>query len=202
VTTWTGSAQTTVRMPGTGKYGGSVRVEWRGKIYLAPRHVFLQVIGDDGLPDLDAHFEWRDGRPQVVELALRAKPDGRGVATADLDALSLDTLARDVMIGHSRVLLAESEAATASALVDWDAPGAERERWALDAALASTMATRRKRIRTAELERVAALCQEFRGRNMSAAVATALGVSERTAARRIAAAKAAGLLETNTTEGG
>ena len=192
MTSWDGRAETSVRL--TGPYAGKVRVERDGKVYLVPRHVFMQVTGNAGLPDMTVHFEWRDGRPQVVDLHIAAKPEGRGVQMSDLDPISLDKLARTVMIEHSTILTDESREGTTSVMPDWQHPAVERDRWALDGALTEAMSSRRGRRAAAELRTVADIYQEFRGRNALAVIAERLDVSERTAARRVANARHAGLI--------
>jgi hypothetical protein len=189
MTAWMGNAQTTVKP--TGVHGGQIRV---GR-FIVPKHVFLDVEGRNGDPDLHAHFEWREGRPQVVELTVTAKPDGRGVRSVDLDSLSLDRLARTVFAEHSKIKIEPSEdGVTVSAMPDWDDERFAADRWELDGHLDEAISSTRGGKSRAELARVAAIYERHRGHGALLAVAADLEVSPRTAARRIKQARAEGLL--------
>lgn len=185
MTGWSGEAQSTVKL--TGRYAGQVRA---GR-YLVPRHVFFDVVGRDGDPNMHMHFEYRDGRPQVVDLHVKSKPGGRGVRSSDLEPISLDGLAKNVMMEHSRIVSDRG----IETPVDWSHPALERERWKLDGQMSEAIASRRGRLRQAELARVAEIYEEFRGRNALQAIAMALDVHLRTAARRVKAAREAGLIK-------
>jgi len=175
----------------TGRYGGRLRV---GRVIL-PRHVFVDFTGNEGHPDLRMHLEWRDGRPQVVELTITSKTDGRGIRTSDLEALALDGIARSIFEGEATIVLEDrADGTTLSAMPDWSDPRFERERWEIDSEINDAIATRRGTLTQAQLERVAEIHAQHKGKGALLAISSALGVSERTAARRVNDARAAGLL--------
>lgn len=188
MTGWSGEATSGVRL--TGPYARKIRV---GR-YLIPQHVFFDVVGAAGEPDMHIHFEYRDGRPQVVELTVKAKDGGRGVRSSDLEPISLDGLAKSVMTQHTQIITKEDGGYRESVSPDWSHPAHERSFWELQGELAEAIGTRRGRVNEAMLQRVADLYEQYRGKNALQAISIDLGVSERTAARRVKAARDAGLI--------
>lgn len=187
MTQWFGRFSTTVKM--TGPLGGRVTV---GR-YSLPKHVFAHLDGDNGHPDLHLHLAWRDGRPEVVEVSIKSKPDGRGVRTSDLEVLALDGLAKSIYKSVAMEFEVEQGGATAFSPVDpddFDSRGA----WELDRDLTEAIASRRGGANRAMLAKVAEIYQQHDGRHALPRIAAALGVSDRTAARRVNEARAAGLL--------
>ena len=198
MTSWLERAEFQSGVKLTGPYGGKVRV---GR-FIVPRHVFLDVTGGAGDPSAHIHFEWRDGRPQAVEVRVTAAPDGRGIGSSDLDALTLDAMATTVFQRHSTVVVAEGNGVTTSAMVDWSHPKWERDGWQLSGELTEAISSSRGRRTATELERVAEIYRERRGKDALTYIATALDVSLRTAARRVKAARQVGLIsEIDTSEG-
>jgi hypothetical protein len=157
-----------------------------------PKHVFLEVTGRDGAPNLRAHFAWRDGRPQTVELTIAATADGRALRQGDIDQLNVDGFARAWFAEHTLVIEEETATTMTSAAVDWSDPRWHRDFWELEGSLSKAQAAPG---RAAQLERVAQVYRASVGKGVVPAVAVALGVSPRTAARRIVAARRAGLLD-------
>lgn len=51
-----------------------------------PKKVTYTLYGGDE-PEITTHFEIRDGRPELVELTVRALPKGRGLRASDMDLL-------------------------------------------------------------------------------------------------------------------
>jgi hypothetical protein len=197
VTQWLlDSWKTTTKV--TGPQGARIRV---GK-FLLPRHVFVDYAGKGGQPDLHLHLEWRDDRPQVVELSIKAKRAGRGVRSSDLEVLALDGIARAVFESVALTVEDHSDGYTVATPANFlGDPDAEREFWKLDKDIADAIASRRGGTTTADLEKVAAMYQKHPTGALQA-IAAALGVSERTAARRVKAARAAGLLSGKATTSG
>lgn len=188
--TWMGSGEKTSTVKLTGPYGGRLRI---GR-FIVPKHVFFTITGSGGDPDLHAHFEWRDDRPQTVELRIVSKPDGRGLRPADLDALDLDGIARVTYREHTRIVEREGDGVVVEAVPDWSDERHERDRWELDGRISDALAAPGRGRSRAELQLVAEVYSEHKGKAALLAVAAALEVSQRTAARRIADARAAGLL--------
>lgn len=188
MTQWMADIQITTKH--TGPHGGRVRV---GR-FILPRHIFVELTGHNGHPDLHMHLEWRDGRAQVIELSIKSKTDGRGIRTSDL-ALSLDAITRDVFDGEAQIVVEDrADGTTVSAMPDWSDPRWERDHWDVDREIGDAMAANRGAKSREQLANVADVYSSHRGKGALLAVATALGVSERTAARRVKDARAAGLL--------
>jgi hypothetical protein len=163
--------------------------------FVMPRQAQFAIEGANGDPDLVVLLEVRDGRPQVVDVHASAKPDGRPLRTSDLQLLSLDALTISVFarLAMRSTYDPETNVTTMSPIGD------EREFWqAINATDAAVKAPRRGSTR-AELEQVATVYQANIGRRPVAAVMATLGYSsERTAARRVQQARAAGLLPETT----
>lgn len=71
------------------KIGASVRVG----DHLVPRRVTLTALGDGAHPDLRFEFAMDDdGAARCTEVAVKAKDGGRGVSTADLSLIAVDQL--------------------------------------------------------------------------------------------------------------
>jgi len=144
-----------------------------------------------------AHLEWRDDAPQMVELTVKAKADGRGLRTADLEVLRPERIARYILRNASFEMNVEPGGAVRVSPVDWSDPANERDWWRVDGLLreATAAAANRPATRT-ELRAVADVYEgaKAHGVNALTAVAMRLGVSERTAARRVKLARDAGLL--------
>jgi hypothetical protein len=163
--------------------------------FVMPKQAEFAIDGANGDPDLRVFLEVRDGRPQVVDVHVTAKPDGRSVRTSDLQLLSLDALTVSVF---SRLAMRstydpERNITEMSPIAD------EREFWqAVNATDEAVKAPRRGSTR-AELEQVAKVYRENVDHKPVAAVQAVLGYgSERTAARRIKQAENAGLLPSTT----
>jgi hypothetical protein len=189
-----GQVQPQVTVHVGGPYGGQVRV---GDRFLVPRHAFVELKGHLGDPDVHAHVEWRDDSPQIVELTLTAKPNGRGLRSVDLDVLRPERLARLVLRDVSLEVNEEPGGATRTSLVDWSDPVNERDWWKVDGLLREAVASAgRGNGSGAELRQVADVYEAAKLKKANAlnAVAVRLGISQRTAARRVAQARAAGLL--------
>lgn len=153
------------------------RIEVNGQeMAVVPREAVMTFDGEQGSPDAMMRFEVRDGRPECVEIIVRAKPDGRGIRSADLRMVNIDTQAVEV-------------------LTDLGTIGVVDERAVVNTrrAVQEARASRRGTVTREELERVAELYRE----NPDAptqAVEMLLGYSKRTAARRVKQAEEAGLL--------
>lgn len=178
--TWPGTA--TIRRRGGGRYGGSARL---GGGYLVPRHVVYEFTGDNGHPDVHAHFEVRDGRPICTDLRVISKPEGRGVRTRDVEAQPVDQLTEAVFLHLAELIVQEHQPGVDLGEAD-ERPARAKIRRAI------TQPGRDKS--PADLRQVAAAFRSGLPDGTVLAVADALGVSERTAARRIAEARDAGLI--------
>jgi hypothetical protein len=170
-----------------GRHGGLARL---GDVAV-PRVAVYAHDGDQGEPDLEVTFEVRDGRPECVDFHVRAKPDGRGIRTADLQMVTnLDAIAVNLYAAVAPV--------PDGHVFNWmwrqTEENAERARRAAYQARKAT----RGAVTTAELERVAAVYREHLESSPTRAVELELGYSKRTAARRVQQARAAGLLPSTT----
>lgn len=143
----------------------------------------LVSIGADGAPDLFAEFEVRNGVPECTTIRWDSKAGGRGVRTADLHAMQVDGLVHNAFIAHAK----------APALED-----AERSQWAASGDIERAMSQRSRGPSEEELREVAEIYKAHVPGNPTAAVEARLGLSRRTAARRVQQARAAGLLPPTT----
>jgi hypothetical protein len=147
-----------------------------------PEAVVMDGEGLRGAPDLHMKFWIRDEIPEVYEFTLKAREGGRGVRTVDLRGFSLEKMAVEAFMRmQARVV---------------GVPYSEEEHWrALDDIRgAQEKQGTRPRVSRAALEEVA---QVYRGAgrdNPTEAVRVELGYSRRTAERRVAQARKAGLL--------
>lgn len=173
----------------------SSRVSWTGIgpkiVKLGETWVFsrarLSSIGLDGAPDLFAEFEVRDGVPECVAIRWESKPDGRGIRTSDLHVIKVDGLVINAFLQHAKVD-PQSKVARDS----------ERDHWAAVGDLDRAIAGRSKGPHPGELQQVAEIYRAHVGGHPTAAVESLLGMSRRTAARRVQQARAAGLLPATT----
>jgi hypothetical protein len=171
-------------------------------VLLYPR-ALLTVVGEGGEPDATVAFEVRplpehppgdpyarvhfvkDVRPEVIGIHISAKPNGRGITTADLRSLALDDLTTDVftVVGTPRV-------------PPFRTP--EEDYRHMGRTVREARSRSRGKVTRAELEEVAKVYREFVGSTPTRAVQLAGSYSERTAARRVQQARAAGLLPRTT----
>lgn len=190
-----GKVRPNLRVEMGGVYSGSVRV---GNRFLVPKHVFVEIRGELGDPDVQAHCEWRDDGPRVTELKFTCKPDGRGLISADLEWLRPEGLARKAFRGVAMSVLDEPSGFSAEP-IDWSDPANENDWWALGG-LIQEAANRvgPRGVTQLELRLVADTYDKAKAakKNVLTAVAMALGgVSESTAVRRVTQARKAGLLD-------
>ncbi len=180
-----------------GQWSGDVRV---GDV-MVPRFVSNRFTGLGADPDLEARFEMRDidGRrtdyaPTCVELHITAKRAGRGITAQDLADLGLDELTVAVFDHLALHIQSEADGVREMTAGPVDADQAARGRRDLQQAARGAGAR-------SELELVAAVYTEHLDGSPVVAVQAALEarrghhVSYRTAARRVQAARAAGLLQ-------
>jgi hypothetical protein len=171
-------------------------------VLLYPR-ALLTVVGEGGEPDATVAFEVRplpehppgnpyllthrvkDVRPEVIGIHIAAKPNGRGITTADLRSFALDELTTDVftVVGTPQV-------------PPFRTPVEDYRH--IGRTVREARSRSRGRVTRAELEEIARVYREHVGTTPTRAVQLAGGYSERTAARRVQQARAAGLLPQTT----
>lgn len=166
---------------------------------LVPRVATFEVQGDNGAPDATMRFEVRDGRPECVEIRVKAKKrNGRGIRSADMNLFNLDNLIENVFT-ELGAEIAQNPHNPSESIAAWrpvDEP--ERVRWARRGDVHVARANRGPT--KEELKRVASIYLEYQGGAPLQAVAALLSISRRTAARRVAQAREAGLLPTSRTD--
>lgn len=172
-----------------GRHGGLVKV---GDV-VVPRTAFYAHDGDEGEPDLEVTFEVRDGRPECVDFHVRAKADGRGIRTADLQMVTnLDAMATNLYAAVAPV--------PDGSAFNWMWRQTEENALRAARAVYEARKARRGTVTPAALEEVAKVYRENLEASPTRAVSLHLGYSERTAARRVQQAREAGLLP-KTTQG-
>jgi hypothetical protein len=170
---------------------------------LVPQAVTLYTgdVEDKGAPNVTARFEVRDGRPECVQLTVTAMPGGRGIRLRDLEVFTLDATVEAAFARFG--IRPDDPPATL------ERPDASRELTAAEVAQLEQLrrttrgevkAARRGRPRTPvdQLARAAEVYREHIDGQPTKAVALVLGLSHRTAARRVQQARAAGLLPPTT----
>jgi hypothetical protein len=176
---WEGRAKISGVMPGLVRLGD----------HAVPRRAGYAFTGAKGSPDLHMSFEVRDGRPECVEVTIKAKPDGRGIRTADLQIFNIDTLTVNVFSS-----LALSATEEPGGVTQFTPITTEQEFWPANKAIEEARRERRGSVTRTELEDVARVYREHFDQSPTQAVQLLLGYSARTAARRVEQARAAGLL--------
>jgi hypothetical protein len=194
---WEGKVE--VRTFAGGQHGDLLMLD---DVLLHPRAAFI-VVGEGGEPDATVAFELRplpehppgnpyllthvveDARPEVIGIHIAAKPNGRGITTADLRSFALDELTTDVFtrVGVPQVPPFRSP---------------EEDYRHIGRIIREARESSRGRVMRAELENVARVYREHIDTTPTRAVQLAGNYSERTAARRIQQARAAGLLPKTT----
>jgi len=176
---WEGHGRVSWKVPGLARFGD----------HAVPRRAGYAFTGTKGSPDFNMSFEVRDGRPECVEVTIKAKPTGRGIRTADLQIFNLDALT--VAVFSSLALTATEEPGGATMYTPITT---EQEFWPANKAIEEARRERRGSVTRTELEEVARVYREHFDQSPSQAVQMLLGYSERTAGRRIRQAREAGLL--------
>jgi hypothetical protein len=179
-------------------------------VYLHPQAVFT-VVGEGGEPDATVAFEVhplplhepgdpylrvhevRNARPEVIGIHIAAKLGGRGITTADLRSFALDELTTDVFTVVGVPMFNAEEFAAAPQ----DYP--EKDYRHIGRTMREARQGSRGTVTRAELEEVARIYREHIDTTPIQAVRAARGYkSDRTAARRVQQARAAGLLPKTT----
>jgi hypothetical protein len=171
-----------------GQHGGLAKI---GDV-VVPRTAVYAHDGDEGEPDLEVTFKVRDGRPECVDFHVRAKPSGRGIRTADLQMVTnLDAMAANT---YAAVAPEPGE----GSVFNWMWRQTEEHALKVQRATYEARKARRGTVTRAALEEVAKVYRENLESSPTRAVRQLLGYSERTAARRVQQARAAGLLPATT----
>lgn len=157
---------------------------------LVPPVATFEIEGANGAPDAIVRFEVRDGRPECMEISVKANPSGRGIRSADMTLFNLDTLIEHVFTELGSVIEQNPHNPSESIAI-WPKES-ERAYWARRGDVHVARANRGPT--KEELERVASIYREHHGGAPLQAVAMLLSTSRRTAARRVAQAREAGLL--------
>jgi hypothetical protein len=169
---------------------GRARVEGSGGLIaldggaVVPPKARMTFDGIKGTPDVVMSFEVRDSRPECTSVIVTAKPNGRGIRTADMQMFNIDNLAIGVF----------GQLATTGVRDQQYAEQAVRS-------VHEARLSRRGALTRDELEEVAKVYREHLDASPTKAVKLLLGYSsDRTAARRVKQAEDAGLLP-KTTQG-
>jgi hypothetical protein len=166
-----------------GRHGGLTEV---GGVAV-PRVAVYAHDGDVGEPDLEVTFEVRDGRPECVDFHVRAKPDGRGIRTADLQMVTnLDAIAVNLYAAVAPV--------PGGSAFNWMWRQTEENADRAQRAVYEARKARRGTVTRSMLEDVAKVYRENLKSSPTRAVELRFGWSKRTAARRVQQAREAGLL--------
>lgn len=185
---WMGMTQ--VQITGT----GFARLASREDHYSVPKEVVLTHIGDLDQPDLMARAALIDGAPVITQLSITSKPKGSPVRNTHLDDLSMDKLALRAMLE----MATQIEQTDAKMFRLTRVGKQETDTWQVVGALDEVQKTRPRNTSPALLAQVAEIYTKHLDRAPTQAVATTLGLSQRTAARRVKQAEDAGLLPSTT----
>ncbi len=147
-----------------------------------PPKATMTFEGVKGSPDATVVFEVRNGRPECVSITVRAKKNGRGIATSDLSLIRVDDLTVDIFTTAGNFGVQD------------EARQRQTHRDVYEARL-----SRRSPVSRDELKQVAKVYREHIGDTPTRAVELICGyASTRTAARRVQQARAAGMLPKTT----
>lgn len=173
-----------------GRKGGKTfeRIGEQGE-YMIPTAFVEEATGKDDTPDASVRFEVRDGRPECVEIVIKAKPDGRPILTSDMGRFrSIDQLIETAVAANAKRTYPDAETGTR-----WRGPRGEEEVWAARKAVYQRRASRANS--PEELVQVAEIYREhIDGAPLDAIQQLMDYGSHRTAARRVEMARKAGLL--------
>ena len=172
-------------------------------VSLYPRAVFT-VVGEGGEPDATVAFEVhplplhepgdpylrvhevKNARPEVIGIHIAAKPGGRSITTADLRSFALDELTTDVFTVVGVPLVPP-----------FRTPPEDYRH--IGRSMREARQSSRGKVTRAELEKVARVYREHIDTRPIQVVRSVCGYkSDRTAARRVQQARAAGLLPKTT----
>lgn len=162
-----------------------------------PEDAHVVGVGLRGAPNLEARFEVRDGVPECVEFCLRSQPGGRAVRSADLRLFDIEGFTFNTFMRFTKRARPGEQTQPQAAQVAPHAHEDERQWWAAAKDFGDAQ-RQRKSANQAELEEVARIYAEHAGSGPAKAVRVAMNYRERTAARRVAQARAAGLLPPST----
>ncbi|GAA1951140.1 hypothetical protein [Microbacterium deminutum] len=167
---------------------------------LVPERAVYAIAGRGGSPSLRVEFEMRDEAPICVSVHFDADTQGRGILTGDLTTLpSLNRLAVEVFAELSGGMMSTSEEA---ALDELDVTASIRAKTRAQFAAKTDRDARRSAVADirgdAELREVARVYRENLSEHPTEAVQDFLGLTRRTASRRIQQARAKGYLPPTT----
>lgn len=162
---------------------------------VVPSRATWRAVGAGDMPDAVAHFEVRDGVPELREVHLVAKPEGRTLLTSDFDAFRSENLTRNVFEALAMSFVGPDPETGEVSMQKATTRQAQR---AVDD-LPARRPGRPSALTPGELERVARVYLDDESGKPVVAVRERLGyASERTAARRIKQAEEAGHLPPTT----
>ena len=130
----------------------------------------------------------RDGRPEMVEVLVKTKADGRGIRSSDMEVFN-ENLIRNVYAFIGRQFHSDPGGRTGSA--EW--PPSDDDMWAIKGTVERSR-QRRGTVNIEELKKVEETYEAHTGNAPTKAVEEILDYTPRTAARRVQQAREAGLL--------
>jgi len=154
---------------------------------LVPRLITVHITGAPDLPATTMTVEARDGVPVCTEVVIRAKPGSREVRAADLRAIRLEDWL-EAIIAEVAVQVVLTDEAGEPVVVSPAPATPDARRLAVSAVRAVRSGTRR-RVTDALLRDVAAIYRGDQSGHPRLAVSERYGISKRTAARWVAAAR-------------
>lgn len=179
--------------PGRVTIRGQGRLVPLGNGVAVPKTAVYEATGDNGHPDAFVRFEVVDGRVEVREIRVLTKEDGRGIRSADMALFALDNLTEHA-VSHVGVVMHDNPANPGNEWVaDVQDEPDEAEVWQVRREVAEGRARKRGGVSMADLRRVARIYQEHPEAPVKA-VSALMGMSERTAARRVREAREQDLL--------
>lgn len=153
-----------------------------------PQSMMYEVHGNDGHPDAVVRFEVVDGRVEPREIRVLTKDDGRAIMSADMSLFAFDNLA-EWAAKEVGVVMRENPANPGNEwIADLRDESDEAEVWRIRREVAEGRSRKRGGVSMAELQRVAQIYQSHPEAPVKA-VAALMGLSERTAARRVREAR-------------
>ena len=173
---------------------GSVEVTGEGRdirlgMTVIPERATFKATGEKGAPDVVARFEVRDGRPEMVEVLVKTKADGRGIRSSDMEVFN-ENLIRNVY-----ALIGRQFHSDPGGLDGWRSGHLRMTTCGPSKArLKGRGQCRCGTVNIEELKKVKETYEAHMGNAPTKAVEEILDYTPRTAARRVQQAREAGLL--------
>lgn len=165
-------------------------VQVKGRVL--PSDFDLELMYEDGSPDLVLGCETRDGVPQCRRVELRSTPEGREIQSSDLRGVKLEDLLEIAVV--SAATHPEKQGQQGEVVIRMRPARTEEERRETLTQMRATRRDARRRVSDELLQEIAQVYRDHLDGTPTAAVAQHTGRAHRTAALYVKQAREAGFL--------